>query len=606
VNRLSTRLAGGYIVLAVVVFLGLGIFLTQEISERQNQHWERDLQESTLLLAQQIAPALQSGDDQLIQQHLEQFETAGTGSLAILDSSGTLIAGEVFRELDTLSVQSDIVSALEGQSATQQLQHPQLDDREMIAASAPALIDDAVQGVVVRTVPASHAPGTWTSITSLLVTSLLIGALIIVATALFIPRVITQPLADLTSTARRMARGDLDARANTDTHDELAELADALNDMTTAQRARLQAIEDERARLEAILEHLNDGILIVNPRGTISLMNQTAESLLGIDRDRALVRTYTEVVRDHELVGLIRNSHRLYAPDAPLPSQFIELGRPRRAVQAFAYPISQGETELVIVILRDITELRRTETVRRDFVTNVSHDLRTPIASLKALVDTLLAGALEDETVARDFLARMEVEVDDLARLVEELLELSRAESRRIELHQIPADADNLIRRVTARLQPHAEPKEITFAVDVPEDLPRGYFDPERIEQVLVNLTHNAVKFSPANSTVELTARQDSGEIEISVTDAGPGIPPDELDRVFERFYKTEKSRADTGSGLGLAIARHLVQLHGGQIWAESGPMGGATFTFTVPVAPEQTSAWLETQQTLHNDSTQD
>jgi two-component system, OmpR family, phosphate regulon sensor histidine kinase PhoR len=606
VNRLSLRLAGGYIILTIVIFLGLSVFLTREVSERQNQHWERDLLENTQFIAQIIAPTLQSGDVDPIQQQLEQFETAGSGSIAVLDSDGSLIAGEPVREPDVLTAQSDVVSAFEGQSATQRFQDPQLHDREMVAVSAPATIDETLQGVVIRTVPVTQAPGTWTGITLLIVTTLAIGAIAIAIISIFIPRLLTRPIAELTTVARRMSRGDLDVRANTETYDELADLADALNDMTDAQRARLQAIEDERARLEAILEHLNDGILIVNPRGTISLMNHAAETLLGIARDRALVRTYTEVVRDHELVGLIRNSHRLYSPDAPLPSQFIELGRPRRAVQAFAYPISQGDTELVIVILRDITELRRTETVRRDFVTNVSHDLRTPIASLKALVDTLLAGALEDETVARDFLSRMEVEVDDLARLVEELLELSRAESRRIELHQIPADTGNLLRRVAARLQPHAEPKGITFELDVPGGLPRGYFDPERIEQVLVNLTHNAVKFSPVNSTVRLAVTQDDGEIEISVADSGPGIPSDELDRVFERFYKTEKSRADTGSGLGLAIARHLVQLHGGRIWAESSPRGGATFKFTVPVAHETANTPDETQQSLYNDSTSD
>ena len=179
----------------------------------------------------------------------------------------------------------------------------------------------------------------------------------------------------------------------------------------------------------------------------------------------------------------------------------------------------------------------------------------------------------------------MEVEVDDLARLVEELLELSRAESRRIELHQIPADVGNLLRRVAARLRTHAEPKEIEFRLDVPEHLPRGFLDPERIEQVLVNLLHNAIKFSSAGSEIRLAAEQDDDEIEISVSDTGPGIPPDELDRVFERFYKTEKSRSDTGSGLGLAISRHLVQLHGGRIWAVSPPRGGTSFRFTVPVA---------------------
>jgi two-component system, OmpR family, phosphate regulon sensor histidine kinase PhoR len=587
VNRAYIRLASGYVLLIGVVFLILGIYLVQHVSDEQNEAWYEEIETSTAILASTAAPAIRDGEINLLQQQIAQVETEEIGSIAVIDTTGQVLAGNPLRNPEQLLDQPDIGSALAGQSGSTTFAHPET-GAEMTSFAEPSVIDGTLHGVVVRTVAAAAAPGTWTSLTRLVVVVLMICAFGIAAVSAFMPRIITGPMAELTATARRVSRGDLNARANTDTYDELAELADAFNEMTDELRAQLQALDYERARLEAILEHLNDGILIVNPRGAVTLINHAAEQLLGVNRERALVRTYAEVVRDHELVSLIRNSHRLYDPELPLPSRFIELGFPRRAVQAFAYPISKGENELVIVILRDITELRRTETVRRDFVANVSHDLRTPIASLKALVDTLLAGALEDETVARDFLSRMEVEVDDLARLVEELLELSRAESRRIELHQIPADLGSMLRRVAARLRTHAEPKGIEFEISVPEGLPRGYLDPERIEQVLVNLIHNAIKFNPANSEIRLAAIQDEDQIELSVIDAGPGIPPDELDRVFERFYKTEKSRSDTGSGLGLAIARHLIQLHGGRIWAESGAIRGTAFRFTIPVARKQ------------------
>lgn len=583
-NRAYIRLASGYVLLIGIVFLILGIYLVQRISDAQHDAWENEIRNGTSLVASTLAPAIRSGDNDLAAQQVAGLDSPG--SFTVIGTDGQILAGDPLRDPDELASQSDVNTALSGQSGSTSFPHP-ANGTEMLSFAEPVLDGDALLGVIIRAVPASAAPGIWTSLTRLTVVVLFVCAVGIAAVSAFMPRIITQPMAELTSVARRVSRGNLDARADTDTYDELAELAGAFNEMTAELRTQLQAIDYERARLEAILEHLNDGILIVNPRGAVTLINRAAEELLAVDRARALVRTYAEVVRDHELVGLIRNSHQLYDPALPLPNRFIELGRPRRAVQAFAYPISQGDNELVIVILRDITELRKTETVRRDFVANVSHDLRTPIASLKALVDTLLAGALEDETVARDFLSRMEVEVDDLARLVEELLELSRAESRRIELHQIPADLGNLLRRVAARLRPHAEPKDIEFVLNVPDGLPRAYLDPERIEQVLVNLTHNAIKFSPSGSQIRLAAEQTGDEVGISVSDSGQGIPPDELDRVFERFYKTEKSRSDTGSGLGLAIARHLVQLHGGRIWAESGPRGGTTFRFTVPVASD-------------------
>jgi two-component system phosphate regulon sensor histidine kinase PhoR len=261
------------------------------------------------------------------------------------------------------------------------------------------------------------------------------------------------------------------------------------------------------------------------------------------------------------------------------------MGVPRHWVQAFSYPIPSEETPLILVVLRDVTEFRRTEAVRRDFVANVSHDLRTPIASLKALVETLLDGALEDQSVAREFLSRMEVEVDDLVRLVEELLQLSRVEAGQIELRIVPGNIGDVMRRVAERLRAQASLKEIEIAVDIPEDLPLADFDPERVEQVLVNLVQNAIKFTPKSGLTVLSATSSEREIVVEVRDSGPGLDPLDVERVFERFYKADRSRAASGSGLGLAIAKHMIQLHGGRIWVESDYGRGATFKFSLPRA---------------------
>jgi two-component system, OmpR family, phosphate regulon sensor histidine kinase PhoR len=590
-NRAYVRLASGYILLIIAVFLIIGIYLVRQINEARQEAWEEQQSDQAVLIASALTSTLVADDVDAAEQVVADLQATASGRIALLDRNGDVVAGDAVRPPGILAESPEVLAAMNRQRGAGSFQNRDLNRTEYVF-TAPVALDGDVAGVLVYTVPEEAAPGGWTSLTQRTIGVLILAAIGIAAVSAYMPRIITRPLADLTAVARRVSRGYLDARANTDTYDEVAELADAFNEMTGELRDRLRDIEHERARLEAILEHLNDGVLIVDPRGAVSLINRAAEGLLGIDRERALVRSYTEVIRDYELVGLIRDSAMLYASGRELPNRFIELGRPRRSVQAFAYPITQAGAELVIVILRDITELQRTETVRRDFVANVSHDLRTPIASLKALVETLLDGALEDETVARDFLSRMEVEVDDLARLVEELLELSRAESRRIELHQVPADMGYVIRRCVSRLQTHAEPKNISFTIDLPDGLPRAYVDPERIEQVLVNLLHNGTKFSPPGETIDIRARQEGDEVIISVADRGPGIPTDELDRVFERFYKSDQSRSNTGSGLGLAIAKHLVQLHGGRIWAESGPRGGATFHFTVPVAGD--GEWLE------------
>ena len=246
--------------------------------------------------------------------------------------------------------------------------------------------------------------------------------------------------------------------------------------------------------------------------------------------------------------------------------------------------------------------LRRTDEIRRAFVANVSHELRTPIASLMALVETLEDGALDDPPAAREFLAQIRVEVTSLADLVHELLDLSRIESGQADLHTQPVDASGVVETVVGRLQAQAKQAGVRLDGHVAAATPPVLADPARLEQVLMNLIHNAIKFTPKGGRVRVgvapayvTSQTDGvgprkGEVVFTVEDTGAGIAPADLSRVFERFYKADRSRASSGTGLGLAIAKHLVQAHGGRIWAQSeGPGRGATFSFTLPPAAAPT-----------------
>lgn len=236
------------------------------------------------------------------------------------------------------------------------------------------------------------------------------------------------------------------------------------------------------------------------------------------------------------------------------------------------------------MLLQDLTEFRRTETVRRDFVSNISHELRTPIASLKVLLETLQGGALDDPKMAADFLNRALAEADRLAQMVNELGELSRIESGLVPLVKTPVAIGEVIGQVVERLSPQAERAGLTVDINNAGGLPRVMADAERISQVLVNIVHNAIKFTPAGGKITVSARVEGGRMLVSVTDTGIGIAPEDLPRVFERFYKADKSRSSGGTGLGLAIAKHIVQLHGGKIWVESQQGKGSTFTFSLPL----------------------
>jgi two-component system phosphate regulon sensor histidine kinase PhoR len=243
------------------------------------------------------------------------------------------------------------------------------------------------------------------------------------------------------------------------------------------------------------------------------------------------------------------------------------------------------------MVLTNLSRQRYLETVRRDFVSNISHELRTPLASLKALTETLQSGALDDPPAAQRFLQRMETEVDALTQMVAELLELSRIESGRVPMEMRQTRAQDIITSSVDRLRMQAERARLKLIIDLPEDLPEISADPARLEQVMVNLLHNAIKFTPPGGEICIRARTTVDEstqkpvLIFSVQDTGVGIPADMLPRIFERFYKGDRARSGGGTGLGLAIARHTVEAHQGKIWAESETGKGSTFYFSIPIS---------------------
>jgi two-component system phosphate regulon sensor histidine kinase PhoR len=218
-------------------------------------------------------------------------------------------------------------------------------------------------------------------------------------------------------------------------------------------------------------------------------------------------------------------------------------------------------------------------------VANVSHELRTPLASIRALADTLESGALEDPDVSLDFVQRIVKEVDRLTILVDELLDLARLESGRLALRRQAVAPADLIASGVERLKPQIERAGLSLTLDVPEDLPPVLADRARIEQVMLNLIHNAIKFTPAGGTITISGDNLGSHVRVQVIDTGQGIPEAELPRIFERFYKSDRSRRTEGTGLGLAISKHIIQAHSGQIWVSSRHGEGSTFSFSLPVA---------------------
>ncbi|HHY54737.1 MAG TPA: cell wall metabolism sensor histidine kinase WalK [Chloroflexi bacterium] len=383
----------------------------------------------------------------------------------------------------------------------------------------------------------------------------------------------------ITAVIEQIADGDLDARVPARGPGDIGALSHAVNRMAERLQRQSRKRNRERDRLHTVLHVMDDGVIILNKHGYVSIFNPAAARILNVPAPDALNKTFVQVVRDYRVAEVWLACIK----EGGEQSATLELVNDVY-VRVVVTPFLRGAANGYLVLLQDLSHLHRLETVRRDFVSNLSHELRTPLASIKALVDTLRDGAIEDPPAAEHFLERMEVEVDEMTQMVQELLELSRIESGQAPLRLFPTPVAALIEPVVERLRAQAGRAGVQINVVLPAGLPEVMVDADRVRTVILNLVHNAIKFTPPEGQITVSARAAADAVIISVADTGIGIPAEDVPRIFERFYKADRARSGGGTGLGLAIAKHTVQAHNGRIWVESVEGVGSTFSFTLPL----------------------
>jgi two-component system phosphate regulon sensor histidine kinase PhoR len=410
--------------------------------------------------------------------------------------------------------------------------------------------------------------------------ALAIAVALVLVAAWLIARTVTRPIRELAAAAREMASGDLEQRVSADTRGEPGQLVRAFNEMAEQVRENIAAISEDRTRLAAILDNMADGIILTDREGNVSMVNRAVEKLLGTRRERMNGRPLIETIHEYELSDVLK---RCVDTGRTQEVQF-ESTILNRFLRAIAMPMANSRSGGALILLQDLTQLRSLQTMRRELVGNISHDFRTPLAGIKAMVETLRSGAINEPEAAKDFLSRLEAEVDRLTQMVAELTELSRIETGRTQLDLGSVDLNSLVEEVTAQLKPLAERQNITMETRLAEDLPEVPADRERLRQVIVNLIHNAVKFNRPGGSILAATRADNASVIVEISDTGQGIPRADLPRIFERFYKADRSRSGQGSGMGLAIAKHIVEAHGGEIQVSSVEGRGSTFSFSLPL----------------------
>jgi len=410
-----------------------------------------------------------------------------------------------------------------------------------------------------------------------------IGALLVLFIInIGISHLITRPLATLNWTANQFAQGELDRRVHPAGALEIASLGASFNTMAAQLSSTIAHLAEERAQAQAVLTGMFDGVLVTDETGRILLINQSFERMFDMQAAAVIGLNLSETTFRGALDELWHNT---ITTGLPLMHE-VTFGIPtERVFEVHMAPVEvAGRLRGVVIVLYDITALRQFARMQRDFVANVSHELRTPVASIRAMAETLADAGGEDPELAREFLASIIHESERLTGLLEDLLQLSRMESGRLLIAPEPTDLSVFIRQIAQRAVPLLAAKAQQLSLAVPETLP-AEVDRDAFTQILVNLLENARKYSPEGASITVQAEAAEDRVRLRVSDTGIGIAEDELERIFERFYRVDKarSRAQGGTGLGLAIVRHLVELHGGWVSVQSQLGQGSTFTVVLP-----------------------
>ncbi len=582
-NSLFWRITYPYILLAIVMMGVLSLFLTGFVRSVYLERTEAALFAGAHVLGEEIRPMIIANpQDPSIDRAADTFGRNFDVRVTIILPDGKVVgeSDKPLEEMESHFVRPEVQQALLRKEDSE-IRYSDTLKAELVYAAVPVMDNNQVLAIVRLATPFTQVQGKLSELYGSLLLATGIATALVVLLAFWITRYTLKPLNTLSQAVMQMGSGVLPDLDEPSGKDEIGRLQSAFKNMARELKSRIDAHRSEQNRLEAVLINMTDAILIADGEGKVTLINPAAAEMFKTSIDESLGKTLVEVLRHHQLVELWRKCQ--ITRQQQISS--IELTTDRLFIQGIATPLSDFLEGSILLVFQDLTRVRKLETVRRDFVSNVSHELRTPLASLKALTETLAEGALDDPPAAQRFLTQMDGEIDNLTQIVQELLELSKIESGRVPIQRQPVSPCELMDQSVERMKLQAERAGLTLRVDCPGDLPAVRADYDRIEQVLVNLIHNAVKFTRPGGEIVISAQPEESMMVFSIRDTGAGIAPEDLGRIFERFYKVDRSRSSRGTGLGLSIARHTVESHGGRIWAESELGQGSTFYFTLPLA---------------------
>ena len=572
-----------YVTVVVSVIIAFAIYLVGFVSDSSVADLEERLERQALLVRDLTEGLFDDSPDQariqsasvlaaeFSEMRVTVFAAEGTVLADVGNSPGAPVASASAPE---------VVSALNsGKSVSARAETTGGQEHAFVAV--PIIFNGETVGVARASRITSEIDSQNVSLVIGIIFSSAIVLILSVGLAYFLAQRASRSMEAAADGARRFANGDLDYRMDTSSYPGAEELAEAFNQMASTITDQIRNLTTESNQLSVILDTMADGVIVVNSNGQVELMNLSAEWMLESPNREADRIQLAEVVRDHEILQLVSEARAT----RQTRQAELELVHRRRFLNVIATPLSEGSDEGVLLTLQDVTSLWQVETTRREFVSNVSHELRSPLAAIRAMTETLQDGALNDTDTAQDFLTRILNDTQRMTTMVNELLELSRLESGQAPIHLAPVSLESVVAEIESRFDVSPDHERLKLETNVPDGIPLVMGEADKLNQVLANLVENAVKVTGDGGLISISANATDRWVEVKVSDNGIGIAREHLPHVFERFYKVDRSRRDGGTGLGLAIVKHLVQAHGGDIKVESVEGEGSAFSFTLPRA---------------------
>jgi two-component system, OmpR family, phosphate regulon sensor histidine kinase PhoR len=578
----------GSMAAAGLAVLTMAALMPWQVRQQERDAIERRLTDESRLIADLLASArdLAEGD---LDREADRLGQLVSGRVTLIAGDGRVVGDseqspDELHTLESHATRPEVVAArARGVGVSQRRSSTLSTDMVYVAASA----NHPVVKFVRVALPLSDVNAQLAAIGN----ATLLALVAALGAALVLSWVFSAPLARrveaVAAVARRYSQGDFSRPAHDYGQDELGAVARALDGAAQELGRRIDDLSRDRARTEAILAGMVEGVLIIDRQGHVQLVNRAAQEMLRVT-EHAAGRPYVEVIRHPDIAALLGTSLR----GEPVESRELTLSRDAsRTFVARAAAVVSGSDGGAVLVLHDISDLRKAGQIRQDFVANVSHELRTPLTAIRGYVEALL-----DEpalgTEARGFLDIIGRHTARMERLVKDLLRLARLDARQEPLDRTRCNLADLFDAVIADLTPSIEIRQPRIHIDVPREAAHTDADPGKLHDILRNLVENAVNYSPPETDIWLTAERHDRTVHIVVSDSGPGIPPNDLSRVFERFYRVDKSRSGPGgTGLGLSIVKHLVELHEGHVSVVNRPEGGAVFTVVLPATAGDASS---------------